>query len=113
MKFYHPFVITALTLAPTTSFAGEKPPEPNTVVIDNFSFSPQNLVVPAGTKVTWINHDDIPHTVVAVDKLFKSSPLDTDDSFSFTFTNPGTNAYFCSIHSHMTGTIVVVGATPR
>jgi len=109
MRIPCPLVLVMMALVPATSFSGEKPKDPNTVVIENFSFSPQILVIPAGTKVTWINRDDVPHTVVSVDKLFKSSPLDTDDVFSFTFAAPGTNAYFCSIHAHMTGTIVVVG----
>jgi plastocyanin len=83
------------------------------VKIDNFTFSPQRLTVKAGTTVTWINEDDIPHTVVsALDtKLFKSKVLDTEDKFSFTFTTPGTFEYFCSLHPHMTATIVVEAAT--
>ncbi|HEY7662188.1 MAG TPA: cupredoxin family copper-binding protein [Xanthobacteraceae bacterium] len=81
------------------------------VKIDNFTFSPQRLTVKAGTTVTWINEDDIPHTVAASTKAFKSKALDTDDKFSFTFTTPGTYEYFCSLHPHMTGTIVVEAAT--
>ena len=62
----------------------------------------------AGTTVTWVNEDDTPHTVVSDDrKTFRSKPLDTDDRFSFTFTTPGTYGYFCSIHPHMTGKVVV------
>ena len=83
--------------------------EPGTIAIDNFAFGPQSITVAAGTTVTWINHDDEPHTVVSADdpKTFKSGPLDTDDRFTFTFTKPGTYKYFCSIHPHMTGTVVV------
>jgi plastocyanin len=77
------------------------------VKIDNFTFAPQSLTIKAGTTVTWINEDDIPHTVVATAKAFKSKVLDTDDKFSFTFTTAGTFEYFCSLHPHMTGTIVV------
>jgi amicyanin len=77
------------------------------VNIDNFSFSPKELVVAAGTKVTWTNRDDIPHTVVATEKQFSSSVLDTDQSFSFTFTETGVFDYYCSIHPHMTGKITV------
>jgi amicyanin len=76
------------------------------VKIGNFTFAPQELRVKAGTKVTWTNEDDIPHTVVSPGQL-RSQPLDTDQSFSFTFTKPGTYKYFCSLHPHMTGTIVV------
>jgi plastocyanin len=78
-----------------------------TVTIGNFTFGPEALTVKAGTTVTWVNGDDIPHTVVAVDKSFRSKVLDTDDRFAFTFTKPGAYAYFCSIHPHMTGKIVV------
>jgi plastocyanin len=76
------------------------------VAIDNFTFNPKELRVTAGTTVTWTNRDDIPHTVVDPQK-FRSKPLDTDGAFSFTFTTPGTYTYFCSLHPHMTGVIVV------
>ena len=81
------------------------------VTIDNFVFEPARLTVKAGTTVTWLNRDDIPHTVAAKDRLFKSKVMDTDESYSFTFSTPGEYAYFCSLHPHMTGTIVVEGAT--
>jgi plastocyanin len=79
------------------------------VEIGNFSFSPMTLTVAAGTKVTWTNHDDIPHTVVSDDDphLFKSPPLDTDDAYSVIFQKPGTYRYFCSVHPKMVGTIIV------
>ena len=82
------------------------------VGIDNFTFNPQTVTVKAGTTVTWTNRDDIPHGLAATNNAFKrSQALDTDDSFSFTFTTPGTYQYFCYIHPHMTGTIVVETAT--
>ena len=81
------------------------------VKIDNFTFTPQRLTVKAGTTVTWVNEDDIPHTVAATEKAFKSKALDTEDKYAFTFTTAGTYAYFCSLHPHMTGTIVVEPAT--
>jgi plastocyanin len=77
------------------------------ITIDNFTFAPAEFKVAVGTTVTWVNHDDIPHTVVETDKKFRSKALDTDDSFSFTFTTPGTFDYFCSLHSKMVGKIVV------
>jgi plastocyanin len=77
------------------------------VKIDNFSFGPATLTVPSGTTVTWTNRDDIPHTVVSDDKVFKSKVLDTDEKFSYTFTKPGTYGYFCSVHPKMTGKVVV------
>ena len=81
------------------------------VKIDNFTFNPPRLVVKAGTTVTWQNNDDIPHTVVASGKAFRSKTLDTDDKYTFTFTTPGSYEYFCSLHPHMTGSIVVEAAT--
>ena len=82
------------------------------VSIDNFTFTPQTLTVKLGTTVTWTNKDDIPHGVASANNAFsKSKALDTDDSYSFTFTTPGTYQYFCYIHPHMTGTIVVEAAT--
>jgi plastocyanin len=81
------------------------------VKIDNFTFNPQRLTVKAGTTVTWTNQDDIPHVVASSTKAFKSKTLDTDDKFSFTFTTVGVYEYFCSLHPHMTGSIVVEAAT--
>ena len=77
------------------------------VKIDNFSFGPQTLTVPVGATVTWTNHDDIPHTVVSTDGVFKSKVRDTDEKFSYTFTKAGTYSYFCSVHPKMTGQVVV------
>ena len=82
-------------------------PETMEVKIDNFTFGPVELAVRVGTTITWTNRDDIPHTVVSTDKVFKSKVLDTDEKFSFTFSTPGTFPYFCSIHPKMTGTVVV------
>jgi plastocyanin len=76
------------------------------VTIDNFTFTPAELSVKVGDTVTWSNHDDIPHTVVSAGK-FRSKAMDTDDTFSFTFTTAGEYKYFCSLHPHMTGTIKV------
>jgi len=82
------------------------------VKIDNFTFAPQRITVKAGTTVTWTNEDDIPHTVTSTSAgAFRSKALDTDDKFSFTFTTPGTFEYFCSLHPHMTGSVVVETAT--
>ena len=77
------------------------------IKIDNFSFGPADVSIPPGTTVTWTNRDDIPHTVVSTEKVFKSKVLDTDEKFSFTFTQAGTYPYFCSIHPKMAGRIVV------
>jgi plastocyanin len=80
----------------------------NTVFIDNFTFTPQALTVKAGTMVTWTNRDDIPHGIASANNAFaKSKALDTGDSYSVMLATPGTYKYFCYIHPHMTGTIVV------
>ncbi len=77
------------------------------VKIDNFSFGPQTVTVPVGATVTWTNRDDIPHTAVSTDGVFKSKVMDTDEKFSYTFTKAGTYAYYCTIHPKMTGQVVV------
>jgi amicyanin len=77
------------------------------VKIDNFSFAPQALTIPVGTTVTWINRDDIPHTAVSTEGVFKSKVMDTDEKFSYTFTRAGTYSYYCTIHPKMTGKVVV------
>lgn len=77
------------------------------VTIDNFSFSPQTLTVPVGATVKWTNHDDIPHNIVSSDQKFRSKPLDTNDSFSFTFDQAGTYQYFCGLHPKMVGKVIV------
>lgn len=90
-----------------TASAVDNPAVPQ-VTIDNFSFAPATLTIAPGTEVTWVNHDDIPHTVVSEDKTtFKSRALDTDEKFSFTFSKPGTYTYFCSIHPKMTAKVIV------
>ncbi len=99
-------VAAAATLS-TANLPADSKPKPEMVQIDNFSFAPQTLTVRTGTKVTWVNKDDVPHTVTSTEKKFKSGVLDTDEQFSYTFSVPGTYAYFCTVHPHMTGTIVV------
>jgi len=94
---------------PSPAAAAAAPAKVQKVAIDNFAFSPQVIVVPPGTTVTWTNADEDPHTVVANDKSFHSAAMDTDESYSFTFTRPGEYAYFCSLHPHMTGKVVVKG----
>jgi plastocyanin len=86
--------------------AQEKPATAE-VKIDNFSFGPAALTVPVGTTVTWTNRDDIPHTVVSTDGVFKSKVLDTDEKFTYTFSKAGTYPYFCSIHPKMTAKVIV------
>ena len=77
------------------------------VTIDNFNFIPAAVTVAPGTRVTWTNHDDVPHTVTANDKRFTSAALDTDQQFTHVFDDPGMYPYFCAVHPHMTGRIIV------
>jgi len=98
------FAGSMLGMAPATSPSTAPAAD---IAIDNFTYSPATLTVKAGRTVTWVNHDDVPHTVTANDRSFKSEPLDTDDRYSHTFTTPGTYHYFCAIHPHMTGEIIV------
>jgi plastocyanin len=101
------FVFFSVGPAVVTPVAAATAPAAQTVRIDNFTFGPTVLTVMVGTTVTWVNQDDIPHTIVANDKAFKSKVLDTDERFSFTFTKPGEFGYFCSLHPHMVGKVVV------
>ena len=77
------------------------------VKIDNFSFGPETLTIAVGTTVTWTNRDDIPHTVVSTDGVFRSKVRDTDEKFSYTFAQAGTYSYYCSLHPKMTGKVIV------
>ena len=109
-------LLVAVTIAMVLLLAGSPSVAANTqqparttaeVKIDNFTLAPATLTVTVGTTVTWTNQDDIPHTVVSRDKVFKSKVLDTDERFSHTFTKAGTYPYFCSIHPKMAGRVVV------
>ena len=103
-----PMVVALLLMAGSPSVMADQPSAASAdVKIDNFSFGPQTITVGVGTTVTWTNRDDIPHTVVSTDGVFKSKVRDTDEKFSYTFTKAGTYPYFCSVHPKMTGTVVV------
>jgi plastocyanin len=98
----------ALVMATVAEVAGAVPaPVAAAVQIGNFTFKAPLVTVKPGTTVTWTNGDDIPHTVVSKDGVFKSKVLDSGDRFTFTFAKPGQFGYFCSLHPHMTGTIIV------
>lgn len=90
-----------------SSNATASPAQVRDVKIENFSFGPASLTVAPGTTVRWTNGDDIPHTVVSEDVIFKSKALDTDEQYSYTFDKPGTYKYICSLHPRMRGTITV------
>ena len=93
--------------APAPGFATAASTGEATVTIDNFTFTPATLTIKPGTKVTFVNHDDIPHLIVDVAGKFRSKVLDTDDSFSMTFATAGDVTYFCGLHPHMKAKIVV------
>jgi 3',5'-cyclic-AMP phosphodiesterase len=99
----HPIAITDVPLDDNMQTAGGK----REVAVDNFSFSPTTVAVPAGTTVTWTNHDDVPHNIVSTEQRFKSPVLDTDQRFAHVFETRGSYKYFCSLHPRMTGQIIV------
>jgi 3',5'-cyclic-AMP phosphodiesterase len=98
----HPIAITDVPLESEAS-AGDAP----AISVGNFSFSPAKAAVAAGGSVTWTNHDDVPHNIVSTEQKFKSPVLDTDQTFSFRFEQPGTYKYFCGLHPRMTGEVIV------
>ncbi len=100
-------VIGALLALGTVAAQDATKKDANEITIDNFTFTPKELTVPVGTTVKWLNHDDIPHTIVEKKTTFRSKALDTDDSYSFTFTSAGTFDYFCGLHPHMVGQVIV------
>jgi len=104
-------MVAAMLLGPAVgallAFGAVAAQEENVVTIDNFTFTAPELTVAVGTTVKWVNHDDIPHTVVEKNKAFRSKALDTDDSYSYTFASAGTFDYFCGLHPHMVGKIIV------
>ena len=103
--------ITSVALSAFADDAGAKTSaggKQNKIEIKDFMFNPQKITVKSGEKITWVNKDEEPHTVVSVGKKFpKSSGLDTDQEYSITVGAPGTYEYFCSVHPKMTGTIIV------
>jgi plastocyanin len=104
-------LIVAMLLGPVIgamlAFGAVAAQDANVVTIDNFTFSPKELTVAVGTTVKFVNHDDIPHTVVEKKLSFRSKALDTDDAYSYTFATAGAFDYFCGLHPHMVGKIIV------
>ena len=100
-------VIGAMLAFGTVAAQDATKKDANEITIDNFTFTPKELTVAVGTTVKWLNHDDIPHTIVEKKTTFRSKALDTDDSYSFTFTSAGTFDYFCGLHPHMVGQVIV------
>ena len=96
-----------LILHPTRAKSDDTHASPAEVRVDNFSFGPDTLTVPANSTVTWVNKDHVPHVIASNDGLFKSKALDTDDKYSYTFSKAGTYSYYCSIHPKMVGKVIV------
>jgi plastocyanin len=104
-------LIVAMLLGPVVgamlAFGAVAAQDANVVTIDNFTFGPKELTVAVGTTIKFVNHDDIPHTVVDKKLSFRSKALDTDDAYSYTFATAGSFDYFCSLHPQMVGKIIV------
>jgi plastocyanin len=102
-------VVALTAIHGTTAQAGQinRPAKTVAIDIDNFKFGMASIEVALGTTVKWTNRDDVPHTVTSSTKVFKSQALDTGEVFSYTFTEAGTFEYYCSLHPHMTGKIIV------
>lgn len=103
------FLLMLFPLAAASSAADSPAGKTEQITIDNFAYSPSKLTVQPGTTVTWVNRDDVPHTATSSKKprAFDSGTLDTDQKFSHVFSTPGTYDYFCAVHPHMTGQIIV------
>ena len=114
-KLFFSVLVVALPLAlaaililhPTRAKSVDTKAAPAEVRVDNFTFGPDMLTVPANSTVTWVNKDDVPHVIASNDGLFKSKALDTDDKYSYTFAKAGSYSYYCSIHPKMIGKVVV------
>ena len=100
-------ILSVTVLKGQSTIAAASSNSASEVKIDNFVFSPGVITVKAGTQVTWINKDDIPHTVDSTDGKFKSAAMDTDEKFQFRFTEPGEYPFCCRMHPKMTGKIIV------
>jgi plastocyanin len=107
LAFQASILVSGALIMSTVAGVAKAAPPAVAVQIANFTFRDPVVTVKPGTTVTWTNADDIPHTVVSKDGVFRSKVLDSGDRFSFTFAKPGQFGYFCSIHPHMTGTVIV------
>lgn len=98
-------IAAAVLLAPVVAIA-----DTVHIGIKNFMFTPMNVTIAQGTTVQWINLDDIPHTVVEKGKAWRSPALDTNDTYTHTFDQPGTYEYFCGLHPQMVAKVIVTPA---
>ena len=97
-------LLTGLLMAFTSAAGAADAPS---IVIEKFAFTPKEITVSPGTTVSWINHDETPHTVSTPDKSFMSKAMDTNDHYEYTFTSEGDFSYFCTLHPFMTGVVHV------
>ena len=96
--------------APASPAQTSGSPGPATVTIFDFAFDPADVTVSAGTTVTWTNAEDgIAHTTTSDDDVWASGTLNSGDTFSHTFDEPGTFTYLCTIHPFMKASITVEG----
>lgn len=100
-------MLTGPVVGAVMAFGTVAAQEANVVTINDFDFKPKELTVAVGTTVKWVNHDDVPHSVVDKNKSFRSKPFDTNESFSYTFASAGTFDYVCGLHPQMTGRVIV------
>ena len=105
------FAVAAMLAAGAVGAVATAEDGPGTVAIHNYAYGPPLITVPKGAKVTWVNHDDTPHTVVAADKRFRSPPMDSGESYSRVYDEVGSFAYVCGLHPQMRGTVVVTPET--
>ncbi len=102
-----PLALAAVLSVHLTRANSKAKSSPIEVKVDNFTFKPDTPTISVNSTVTWVNKDDVPHTIASTDGLFKSQALDTDEKYSHTFTNAGTYSYYCSIHPKMVAQVVV------
>ena len=102
------FFLSACSKSETDNGSGGGGSNANTIYMNNMAYSNTNLQISAGVKITWINNDNMTHTVTADDNSFDSGDIGPGGSFNYTFNTVGTYTYHCKYHSTMKGTIVVV-----
>ncbi len=100
-------LVVCVALSPSASFAADAA---TTVDVSKFAFGPKEITIAPGSKVRWVNHDEVPHTVASAqgqEKVIASKAIDTDDRYELTFPKEGDYAYYCTVHPFMTGVVHV------
>lgn len=100
-------VARATTVAARPAAAATK-----NVMIQNYAFTPASLTIAVGDTVTWTNMDTAPHTVTVSSGpvKFASPTLQKGETFTYTFTAPGTYSYYCAVHPDMMAKVIVTGS---